>query len=153
MNTKAEFSPTPQLQPIEAGYRLRILTDEQLAAFKAATLEILEDVGVHCPSERALSIYADSGARVDMDTQIVKMPGDLVEKALSSAPRNYVMGARHAEYDVSLDGKHFYCATDGCGRVGYAELGSGPSRISSTLRPLALPRSRRSERRGACGRS
>jgi trimethylamine--corrinoid protein Co-methyltransferase len=115
MNTDAEFSPTPRLQPIEADYCLRILSDQQLAAFKNATLEILQEIGVHCPSERALSIYADSGAKVDADTQIVKLPGGLVEKAMSSAPRNYVMGARLPEYDLTLDGKHFYCATDGCG--------------------------------------
>ncbi len=60
-------SETPQLQPIVPGYRLRILSDEQLAQFKSATLEILDEVGVHCPSEKALSIYAEHGAQVDSE--------------------------------------------------------------------------------------
>ena len=67
------FSETPKLQPIKPGYQLRILTDRQLAQFKSATLEILEDVGVHCPSEKALEIYANHGADVDFETRIVKM--------------------------------------------------------------------------------
>ena len=33
---------TPQLQPIVPGYKLRILSDEQLARFQSATLEILD---------------------------------------------------------------------------------------------------------------
>jgi trimethylamine:corrinoid methyltransferase-like protein len=40
-------SQKPQLQPITPAYRLRILSDEQLAQFKAGTLEILQEAGVH----------------------------------------------------------------------------------------------------------
>lgn len=106
---------TPTLQPIEPGYRLRILTDRQLDQFKSATLEILEEVGVHCPSEKALAIYAEHGALVDFETRAVKIPAGLVVEAMSRAPRHYTMGARLAAYDLVLDGRHFYCATDGCG--------------------------------------
>ncbi len=109
------FSETPQLKPIEPSYRLRILSDEQLAQFKSATLEILEDIGVHCPSERALKIYAEHGANVDFDTQIVKLPPTVVLEAMSHAPRHYTMAARLPAYDLVLDGSKFYCATDGCG--------------------------------------
>ena len=49
--TKAMTSETPLLQPIVPAYHLHILSDEQLAHFKSATLEILEEVGGHCPSE------------------------------------------------------------------------------------------------------
>ena len=69
-------SQTQQLQPIKPAYRLRILGDEQLVQLKAATLEILEEVGVHCPSEKALAIYAEHGAQVDFESQIVKLPPD-----------------------------------------------------------------------------
>jgi hypothetical protein len=43
-------SETPQIQPIQPSYYLRILSDRQLADFKSATLEILDEVGFHCPS-------------------------------------------------------------------------------------------------------
>ena len=52
-------SETPALQPIIPSYHLRILSDEQLADFKSATLEILEDVGNYCPSKKALDIFAE----------------------------------------------------------------------------------------------
>jgi trimethylamine--corrinoid protein Co-methyltransferase len=109
------YSETPQLEPIVPSYHLRILSDEQLEQLKSATLQILERTGIHCPSERALGVYAEQGAQVDPESQVVKLPPDVVLEAMSHAPRYYTMGARSAAYDLVLDGKAFYCATDGCG--------------------------------------
>jgi trimethylamine--corrinoid protein Co-methyltransferase len=109
------YSETPQLQPITRSYHLRILSDEQLDQLKSATLKILEETGIHCPSQKALDIYAEHGAQVDFENQIVKLPSDVVLDSLSHAPRYYTMGARSPEYDLKLDGTAFYCATDGCG--------------------------------------
>ena len=108
-------SETPQLQPIAPTYHLRILSDEQLDQLKSATLEILEDVGIHCPSEKALNIYAEHGAQVDVESQIVKLPPEVVLEAMSHAPRFYTMGARSPAHDLKLDGTAMYCATDGTG--------------------------------------
>jgi trimethylamine--corrinoid protein Co-methyltransferase len=108
-------SETPALQPIVPGYRLRILNDGQLEQFKSATLEILEEVGFHCPSKRCLDIYAEHGARVNSESQIVKLPPEVVLQAMSHAPRFYTMGARLPAFDLNLDGTAMYCATDGCG--------------------------------------
>ena len=109
------YSKTPALQPIVPRYHLRILSDEQLGQLKSATLQILERTGIHCPSEKALSIYAEHGAQVDFESQIVKLRPDVVLASLSHAPRYYVMGARSRDHDIELDGTAFYCATDGCG--------------------------------------
>jgi trimethylamine--corrinoid protein Co-methyltransferase len=109
------YRETPQLQPIIPAYHMRILSDEQLEQFKLATLEILEEVGVHCPSEKALAIYAQHGALVDFENKIVKLPPDVVLDAMSHAPRFYTMGARSQTHDLKLDGTAMYCATDGCG--------------------------------------
>ncbi|MFN2190606.1 MAG: trimethylamine methyltransferase family protein [Candidatus Promineifilaceae bacterium] len=106
---------TPALQPIKPDYHLRILSDEQLDQFKTATLEILEDIGFHCPSRKALEIYAQHGAVVDFETQIVKLPPSVVIEYMSCAPRYYTLGARLPEFDLILDGTTMYCATDGCG--------------------------------------
>jgi trimethylamine--corrinoid protein Co-methyltransferase len=106
---------TPQLQPIVPSYHLRILGDEQLEQLRSATLEILEETGVHCPSDRALSIYAEHGAHVDFESHIVKLPPAVVLNAMAHAPRFYTMGARSAAHDLKLDGMAMYCATDGSG--------------------------------------
>jgi trimethylamine--corrinoid protein Co-methyltransferase len=106
---------TPPLQPIKPGYRVRVLSDEQLATMKSATLEILEEVGVLCPSEKARAIYAAHGAQVDAETHIVRFPPDVILAAMAHAPRYYTMGARHPDFDLHLDGAALYAATDGCG--------------------------------------
>jgi trimethylamine--corrinoid protein Co-methyltransferase len=109
------YDQTPALQPIVPSYHLRILSDEQLEQLKSATLRILEKTGIHCPSEKALHVYAEHGAQVDFESQIVKLPPDVVLDSLSHAPRYYTMGARSPDHDLKLDGTAFYCATDGCG--------------------------------------
>ncbi|MGD2179049.1 MAG: trimethylamine methyltransferase family protein, partial [Anaerolineae bacterium] len=109
------ISETPDLQPIRPSYRIQMLSDEQLAQFKSATLTILEEVGIHCPSDKALGIYAEHGAAVDFERQIVKLPPDAVLDAMSQAPRTYTMGARLPAFDLELDGRATFCATDGCG--------------------------------------
>jgi trimethylamine--corrinoid protein Co-methyltransferase len=108
-------SVTPPLQPIRPGFHLQMLTDEQLEQLKIATLEILDEVGVHCPSVKSLQIYAEHGAKVDFQTQIVRIPAHVVLEAMSHAPRFYTMAARQPEFDLKLDGTALYCATDGCG--------------------------------------
>jgi len=108
-------SETPTLQPIVPAYHVKILEEKQLDQLQAATLEILEQVGIHCPSEKALKIYAEHGGLVDFSRQVVRLPAQIVLEAMSHAPRFYTMGARHPSFDLNLDGKAFYCATDGCG--------------------------------------
>jgi trimethylamine--corrinoid protein Co-methyltransferase len=108
-------SETPELQPIVPGYHVRILSDEQLDELKSATLEVLEEVGVHCPSDKALAIYAQHGAQVDFERRVVRLSPAVVLRAMSHAPRFYTMGARSPAFDLQLDGTAFYCATDGCG--------------------------------------
>jgi trimethylamine--corrinoid protein Co-methyltransferase len=108
-------SETPPLQPIVPSYHVKILEDEQLDQLQAATLEILEQVGIYCPSEKALKIYAEHGGMVDFSNHVVKLPREIVMEVMCHAPRFYTMGARQLSFDLKLDGKALYCATDGCG--------------------------------------
>ncbi len=109
------FSETPLLQPIRPARHFHVIDDTQISQLADGTLEILAETGVHCPSEKCLKIYAEHGAQVDFEKQIVRIPPDLVTASLSTAPRYYKMGARSPAHDISLDGSGLYCATDGCG--------------------------------------
>ena len=105
----------PAIEPIRTAHKLRFLSDEQLDQLQTATLEILEDVGVKFPSEKALAIFADRGAQVDHETQIVKIPRDLVRKAMAAVPRYFQVGARDTSCDFHLQDGVTYFTTDGCG--------------------------------------
>jgi len=106
---------TPSLQPIRPAYHLRVLSDQQLEQLRDATFEILEQVGIHCPSDKAMTIYAEHGAQVDFENQIVRFSPRVIIEAMHHAPRFYTMGARTPRFDLNLDGKAMFCATDGCG--------------------------------------
>ncbi len=82
----------PQIEPIRTTYKLKFLDEKQLDNLQDATLHILENTGVQFPSEKALEIFAGHGADVDRDSQIVKIPPDLVFKAMSTVPRYFTLG-------------------------------------------------------------
>ena len=109
------FSETPLLQPIKPREHYHVVDEEQKQTLANGTLEILAETGVHCPSEKCLNIYAEHGADVDFENQIVRLKPDLVTASLSTAPRYYDMGARSPAHDIHLDGTGLYCATDGSG--------------------------------------
>jgi len=108
-------NPTPPIQPLVPSYKIRILSDEKLDQFRSGTLQILEKTGFKCPSERALKIYAENGAKVDFENQIVKLSEDVIMKALSTVPRYYTMGGRTEAFDLDLSKPVTYEATDGTG--------------------------------------
>ncbi len=106
---------TPPIEPLVPSYNIRILSDEKKDQFRSGSLHLLEKTGFKCPSQRALKIYAENGAQVDFETQIVKLPPELVLKALSTVPRYYTMGGRIQEFDLDLSKPVTYEATDGTG--------------------------------------
>jgi trimethylamine--corrinoid protein Co-methyltransferase len=108
-------SERPAIEPIRTDFRMQFLSDEQLDQMQEATLRILEDVGVQFPAEKALSIFADHGAQVDRESQIVRMPRELVFKAMSTVPRYFHVGARDPACDFALEDGTTYFTTDGCG--------------------------------------
>ncbi len=105
----------PAIEPLRPDFKFQFLTTEQLDQLQEATLDILENIGVKFPSEQALAIFADHGAQVDRDTQIVKIPRDLVDKAMSTVPRYFPVGGRDPSCDFQLEEGATYFTTDGCG--------------------------------------
>jgi trimethylamine--corrinoid protein Co-methyltransferase len=105
----------PPLEPLRPSFHVRFLTDEQLDTLQEATLRILEDVGVKFPSDRALRIFEEHGAQVDRATEVVRLPRDLVRKALATVPRTFTMAARDPAYDLVLGEDVTYFTMDGCG--------------------------------------
>jgi trimethylamine--corrinoid protein Co-methyltransferase len=108
-------SPTPPLEPLRSHRRINFLDPDQLDRLRDATLHVLEEVGVRFPSDAALEILGDHGARVDRATRIVRFPRDLVLRALASAPRQFTMAARDPAFDLHLEEGTSYFTTDGCG--------------------------------------
>lgn len=118
------------IEPIQSKLALDVLSSDELGTIQSATLEVLEKVGVRFPSERALRIFAEHGAEVDKENQIVRLSADLVQKALSHAPRSYTLSGRVPGADLLLDGSRSYFGTDGIG-VETLDFDAGASRAST----------------------
>ena len=103
------------LEPLKTPYRLRYLTEVQLDQLQDATLTIMERTGVKFPSEKALRVLAENGAKVDFKTQVVRFPHDLIMSYLAKMPRYFNIGARNPFYDFYLGDGCTYFTTDGCG--------------------------------------
>ena len=109
------YSETPDILPFTSPFGTELLTQAQLETLQEGTLRLLDEVGVHLPSRRALGIFADHGAQVDWETESVRIPPDLVHKAMSTAPRSFVLGGREERFDLLMDGSCSYLCTDGTG--------------------------------------
>jgi trimethylamine--corrinoid protein Co-methyltransferase len=111
----SDYTNTPDIVTISSHNRVDVLKPTQIESLKNGTLRILSEVGVYFPSEKALKIFADNGANVDWDTKIVRIPPDLVKKAMATAPSSFILGGREERFDLTLDGTRSYLTTDGCG--------------------------------------
>lgn len=81
--------------------RLQVINDAQISQLHEATLDVLERTGVQITHPKALEILAGAGAQVS-DEQ-VKIPGWLVEDAISKAPSRIVLGTRTGKRTVFLE--------------------------------------------------
>jgi trimethylamine--corrinoid protein Co-methyltransferase len=101
------------IQPIKSKLKISILDDQEISQINQNTRTVLEEIGIKFPSEKALKIFADVGASVDFEDQIVKIPADLLDKYLATSPRTYTMAGLRPDLDVHVgdgEGTYFYCS-------------------------------------------
>jgi trimethylamine--corrinoid protein Co-methyltransferase len=92
-----------------------VLTRLDAERIHERSLDLLDRVGIDYKTPRALRILEQAGCQVDYDRTWARLPRDLVEWALSQAPRVVRLGARDPARDVLLDGRlpHHTCDSQG----------------------------------------
>lgn len=65
-------------------------------------LKVLEELGIRVLNEEARCYFAESGADVDADSMMVRLDGELVLRALESAPAMFEISGGIAERDVRI---------------------------------------------------
>ena len=106
----------------------RLLTEAQIKRLHAATLELLETVGVRVMDAEARILLKDSGCRV-RDDDMVQIPNWLVEDCIRSAPSRISIYNRLGDEAMRLENNriHFGLGTD---LVNTYDLESGELRQS-----------------------
>jgi trimethylamine--corrinoid protein Co-methyltransferase len=92
-----------------------MLSRSDIELIHESSLRVLADVGVRFQSARARALLAGGGAHVDDDTQIVRLPRELVEQTLATAPRTILLAGRDPGRDCLLDHTRTFTTLDGIG--------------------------------------
>ena len=94
-------------------HHYRLLTDAQIKRLHTATLDILETVGVRVEHDQARRMLADAGCRI-AENGNVRIPGQMVEDTIDSAPSQIAVYNRLGEKALQLEGHriHFGMGTD-----------------------------------------
>jgi trimethylamine--corrinoid protein Co-methyltransferase len=86
------------------GCGLNMFTNDELTALHTATLDVMENGGIMVFTDEAKEIFYSHGCKVDKKTNIVKIPGYLVNESIASAPSKLLLAARNPKYDLPLEG-------------------------------------------------
>jgi trimethylamine--corrinoid protein Co-methyltransferase len=73
----------------------QILTEEEQHRIHNMSLRILAEVGIRFHGDRAPRILRENGVNINQEDKIAKIPSELVEQALKTAPKSFVLGARN----------------------------------------------------------
>ncbi len=79
-----------------------IFTKEEMDSIHETTLDVLMEPGVLVNNQEALDIYKKAGCIVDYETKVVKIPKEVVDKALSTAPESFTMYSRDGKHNVKM---------------------------------------------------
>lgn len=107
--------------------RLSVLSEMQLRRIHEATLTIMADTGQRVPGEEAQALLRDAGCRIDRG-DIVHVPADIVERALSVAPKRLSLWDRHGnELPLVIGGKTYFAP--GTGSISFLDMETGERRL------------------------
>jgi trimethylamine--corrinoid protein Co-methyltransferase len=84
----------------------QILSEDEKQMIHQESIRILEEIGMLFHSRKALQILESNGAKVDRDTRIARIPEEMVNQALDTAPKSFTLGARAAEKDIEMPSPH-----------------------------------------------
>jgi trimethylamine---corrinoid protein Co-methyltransferase len=104
-----------RIDPIVPHLSWDVLQADDIDRINEATLEVLADVGIRFPSEKALRILEENGCQVDRATRVAKLPREVVTEAVVRAPHEFLLAGRDPDADMRIDGRHCYLSNDGSG--------------------------------------
>src|SRR4030042_2044311 len=108
-----------------------VLSPTEVEQIDAASMDILDNVGVRVGLKRAREAFREAGARVDEAARSVRIPGELVRSAVSRAPKQFTLYGADPDFRLEI----------GTDQVNFAALGT-PTKIvdieTGQLRPTTV---------------
>lgn len=82
--------------------KIKVFTEEEKKLVHQRTMEILSETGIWIKSPKAFEALKAAGAKTDDDRSIVYFTEEMVDAALKTAPKAFVLGGRNPEYDYPI---------------------------------------------------
>ncbi len=87
------------------------LSDDDIRYVHESSLEILQETGLLVRNKKARKRFAKHGAKVDHETEMVRIPAAVVEKYRSHIPPTITLRGRDPDFDVTFPRKSPVIAT------------------------------------------
>ncbi|MBC8254218.1 MAG: trimethylamine methyltransferase family protein [Ardenticatenia bacterium] len=119
---------------------LAVLSEADLQRIHEAGLELLENPGVLCESDLILDILHKGGAQVDRNSSVIRIPPGMVELALESCPKSFVMQGLDPEMDLLVESGRVYYGMGGSSEPFFWDYETGRPRRPTKVDMVACTR-------------
>ena len=85
-----------------ARIKTEFLNQREIDLIHDQSLQCLREIGINVHSIPVLELLEKNGARVDFDEKIAKIPESMVNQALESVQKEFVLCARNPEHDLKI---------------------------------------------------
>lgn len=111
------------------------LTEEDIEMIHETSLNLLSNHGIRVIGEEAHQVYASAGCEIDKEKDLVRIPKNIVNDCIRSAPSKYTLCARDPDKDVEIGGDEDTVYTTFSTGVSIYDLNTGELK-DSTLEDL-----------------
>lgn len=87
---------------------LEFLTEEQVLILHNSVLQVLWEVGIRVEWRPALEVFAANNCQVDFETRVVRIPQEVLERALETCPRKFTLHAIDPEKNIQVTLEDIY---------------------------------------------
>ncbi|VEN74435.1 Methyltransferase [Candidatus Desulfarcum epimagneticum] len=97
------------------GGRYKPLLKQDIEKIHQKTLEVFSEIGIRVNAPAAFELFQEAGATGDKSSHIIKIPPELVEKIMGTAPSEVILYGReeHGAADLRLCGANVHMGTGG----------------------------------------
>ena len=117
-----------------------VLSKEEVERIHAASMEVLQTIGIKCDYPTARDLFRQAGAQVDDERQSVRIPETLVRWAIDQAPKKFKLYGSDARLEMEIGGDAVQFAALGT-PTAVLDLQSGehrPSTLADLLNHIKL---------------
>ena len=117
-----------------------VLSQDEIQRIHAASMEVLQTIGVKVDYATARTLFRQAGAEVDEASQAVRIPESLVRWAIEQAPKTFHLYGADGTFSMEIGGEHTHFAGLGT-PTAILDLESGqhrPTTIDDVVRHIIL---------------